>query len=545
MPSVEELEDQAAADSTAGLRERLEAHLTRSMTAWAGVDAGLFQADTVARTLARELEQIATGDVADGIQRHVNATLGVGEEQARARLQATSPRRRILPPIDVIRAAMEAPDKAAEELRAGAALMREARTADDLVTAMGRARRAVTRTEATARWSVNRALSHAVSHVSENEGAGRVWVPERDACVHCLAYAGLYVGPGQAFPGGRTYGEKPLGTDPVADPPLHPNCRCRVIPHRPEWGMDYPDSLAREAQRSILRGWSRASEPERVRLAAAERLLRSTRLPKSVQDYARKAVQKGAFPRGREFPRPNAGITERKDRAKVTRETKADTPPADPFADLPRKQQPIAPGYANLVRSTRGASTGDDELDGDVTGVNPNFHEGQQWQVNCQRVAVALELRRRGYDVEAQPNPKDGNKQYTLRDLEAVWQPVPERWITPTMREVPEGTPGAVRQPEERRAFSYMRRDTRGIMARIKAAGPGARFWLVSSWKAGGAHIWNAEVLPDGTVAIMDGQPGMPDATGHFTKAKDLWMLRVDDLTPTAEQVGMVKPRGR
>jgi hypothetical protein len=158
---------------------------------------------------------------------------------------------------------------------------------------------------------------------------------------------------------------------------------------------------------------------------------------------------------------------------------------------------------------------------------------------------VALELRRRGYDVEALSNPQNGNKQYSLRELEGVWQ-APSYMLPDGRLTEDANAPGAISMgKQDRRVFTYMKRDVRGIMAKIKQAGPGARFWLVSAWKAGGAHIWNAEVMPDGSVKVFDGQPGMPDATDHFPKAKDLWLLRVDDLTPTAEQVGMVKPRGR
>jgi len=78
------------------------------------------------------------------------------------------------------------------------------------------------------------------------------------------------------------------------------NCRCRCVPYYghagPPGSLTLPEALKREAQRSILKGWSLPSESERVRVAAAERLLaRGSNLPKTVQQVARDAVKRGRF----------------------------------------------------------------------------------------------------------------------------------------------------------------------------------------------------------------------------------------------------------
>ena len=39
--------------------------------------------------------------------------------------------------------------------------------------------------------------------------------------------------------------------------------------------------------------------------------------------------------------------------------------------------------------------------------VNPNYRSGRQWQTNCQRCVWAVEMSRRGYDVEAMPRTSD------------------------------------------------------------------------------------------------------------------------------------------
>ncbi|MEI5603996.1 hypothetical protein, partial [Streptomyces brasiliscabiei] len=73
----------------------------------------------------------------------------------------------------------------------------------------------------------------------------------------------------------------------------HPRCRCEL---EPLVSREYADALRREADRSVLRGFSLESEPMRVRVEAAERLLaRGVDAPKSVIAYARRAVKRGEF----------------------------------------------------------------------------------------------------------------------------------------------------------------------------------------------------------------------------------------------------------
>lgn len=131
-------------------------------------------------------------------------------------------------------------------------------------------------------------------------GRSRIWVAERDACVHCLAYAGETAGPGIPFALGLTFGDKPLVLSahqiPLVSPPLHPHCRC-VIQLWDEADTAVVDALKREAKRSVLRGFSLPSESEGARIRAAARLLAiGAGLPKTVEDRARRAVRAGRFP---------------------------------------------------------------------------------------------------------------------------------------------------------------------------------------------------------------------------------------------------------
>src|SRR6187549_699936 len=166
----------------------------------------------------------------------------------------------------------------------------------DIMAVIGKAQAAV-RTQATdASWVTHRSIALGVAEVAREHGQNIVWVAERDACLHCLAYQGRVTAPGLPFPPGLTYADKALVQfGLLLGPPLHPHCRCQLELTDLEAGtLDV--GLAREAARSVARGLTdHASEPARFR--AADRLVKSatTLLPKSVLDRARRNVRDRKF----------------------------------------------------------------------------------------------------------------------------------------------------------------------------------------------------------------------------------------------------------
>lgn len=151
--------------------------------------------------------------------------------------------------------------------------------------------------------AVNTAATAVAEQVAAAVGApGVVWIAERDACVHCLSLAGHTATVGGAFPPGSQWADRPLRWRGFTGlPPRHPACRCRAVPW--DGTPDIPAALQREAQRSIVRGWSLPSESTPARLRAARRLLADgTVLPRSVERAGRDAVRAGGFPRGRTPP---------------------------------------------------------------------------------------------------------------------------------------------------------------------------------------------------------------------------------------------------
>lgn len=160
-----------------------------------------------------------------------------------------------------------------------------------------------------------------------------VWVAETDACVHCLAYSGQVVTAGDSFPSGLTYGRKPLAPyGQLVAPPLHPYCRCHV-----EVLLDagYAEALRREADRSVLRGFSLESESMSTRVDAANRLLeKGVDAPKSVIAYSTKSVKAGKFAtRGR----PADPIPPTKPQTPAPKPPTPPKTPAAPVVPVPEK----------------------------------------------------------------------------------------------------------------------------------------------------------------------------------------------------------------
>ena len=142
--------------------------------------------------------------------------------------------------------------------------------------------------------AVNGAGNEGATAIADAAALPTVWVAETNACVRCLRYSGLIADPGEAFPAGLTYGRPAAATNgPLPHPPLHPHCRCTVEPMR---SREYAAALRREADRSVLRGFSLESESMGTRIDAAERLLKTDPdAPKSVIAYAESAVRRGEF----------------------------------------------------------------------------------------------------------------------------------------------------------------------------------------------------------------------------------------------------------
>ncbi|OZC80561.1 hypothetical protein CH274_15435 [Rhodococcus sp. 06-418-5] len=172
-------------------------------------------------------------------------------------------------------------------------------------------------------------------------------------------------------------------------------------------------------------------------------------------------------------------------------------------------------------------------IERDVRATNPNYLSGTEYQINCQRVAQAYELRSRGYDVTANPNYR--NHPGKPDDQGLTDEMIFGSW-TDTGQAPSSGQ-------------NYLTAKSAGNLASIAQAwGPGTRGWITAEWKAGGAHIFNFEVGKNGKVRFYDAQPGDLDASDHLARIdfhgprKGARIYRVDDKLPVDSTRTLVTP---
>ena len=242
----------------------------------------------VAPSLGRDLAAAVAAAFQIGIMDGVKM-IGEGEPK---RLPTSPPRELVAAARASEKAIADAIGKARKLARAGA-------DPDIVIAPVNAARNTLERDVVTL---VNSAGNAGATVVADAAGLPTVWVAETNACVECLAYSGRVAKPGKTFPGGLTYGAKSYNPEPVAHPPRHPRCRCTVEPLR---SASYAEALRREADRSVLRGFSLESESMGTRIDAADRLLKAgVNAPASVKAYAAAAVRRGEFDtRGRPKPK--------------------------------------------------------------------------------------------------------------------------------------------------------------------------------------------------------------------------------------------------
>lgn len=278
------------------------ARLERQVLGVARVSGFLDAVDRLKRMLAREDPRIRESVlklVAPAIGRDLAAAVGaafdIGVSDAVRIIGEGEPKGIPKKPPASLVAAARATEKAiAEDIAKARKLARAGADAETVLAPVSAAANTLRRDVVTL---VNAAGNAGVTAAADAAGLATVWVAETNACVICLAYSGRTTKPGELFPGTLSYGKRTTN-DPIAYPPRHPRCRCQVEPLR---AKSYAESLRREADRSVLRGFSLESESMSVRIDAAARLIeRGVDAPKSVIAYARRAVSAGEFPtRGR------------------------------------------------------------------------------------------------------------------------------------------------------------------------------------------------------------------------------------------------------
>lgn len=263
---------------------------------------------TVRSAVHRALDQLgpqARGALRDALPH----ALRLGAVQGVAFLRAASGRGRTIPslrvPQGLATAAARVADVIADRRARALTLLGRAHVNhwSDLIHAIGAARSAGAAVRAHTAWTLGQAVNAGLDAVSTAAGTARVWVAEADACVRCLAYAGVVTQSGRQFSGGLSWDPRSriIGAAGIDGPPLHAHCRCRTVPWSSRWhateGVPFPLALQREAHRSLAYGRARPSESRATRLRATRELLRTEPdLLTAVEATARTAVAAGRFP---------------------------------------------------------------------------------------------------------------------------------------------------------------------------------------------------------------------------------------------------------
>lgn len=162
---------------------------------------------------------------------------------------------------------------------------------------------------------------------------------------------------------------------------------------------------------------------------------------------------------------------------------------------------------------------GEHTIDEDLKNVNPNYDKKYSYRINCQRCSFAYELRRRGYNVEANPNENEYGRAY--------------RWKEQMIF-------------KEEKSFKN-RLGARGVASKIidevKKSGDGSRWAVEVQWyRSSSGHLFIAENV-GGEVKFFDAQTGKNDVINYFnniasTKTTEIYRMDNADFYYGVKETG-------
>jgi len=198
--------------------------------------------------------------------------------------------------------------------------------------------------------------------------------------------------------------------------------------------------------------------------------------------------------------------------------------------------KPKRSGYRRRSRGSGGGGAGGNGANGDAIvtngvrvqktsidlntalgGTNPNYgrrgSNGRRdaYTCNCQRCSFVYEMRRRGYDVEAD--------EYNGTDSVCLG------W-----RSAFEG------QNYERLGATRKTQVESLVHSKLDQWGNGARAIVYVAWDGGSAHVFNVEKTAQGDYYSFDGQTGQYNVLGRYAsrcRPSKVMIARVDNLAPS------------
>lgn len=270
-------------------------------------------------------------------------------------------------------------------------------------------------------------------------------------------------------------------------PSGHQNCRCARVPTTKSWselgieGVKEPPSVLPDADAVFAK-----LNPAQQQAILGRR------------GYA--AWKAGKFPRSKwAVAQKNPGWREsfvpaRPPKVKDLPPKRRPSAKKNPLATVPKINPEL---LANMEKR------GIDVVEWNRRATNPLFATDEAYQVNCQRVVQAYELRRRGYDVTAKPNPGDGSGQ--ARVFMKWLDRAEERSIESGRYLVSPATKRLVAEQDEALAAKMVTNAERYVTDVVKSWPVGARGWVTFYRDAGAGHIFNVERTATG-VRVIEAQ---------------------------------------
>lgn len=159
--------------------------------------------------------------------------------------------------------------------------------------------------------------------------------------------------------------------------------------------------------------------------------------------------------------------------------------------------------------------------------INPDFDPTKYDNaMNCSFCTAAYDLRKRGYDVEA--NPISAVEAYTIYDIKKWYKDAKVVSKQDVLLRTDPNKPAS---------------DAKRLEESLKKNGEGARGHLALYWLDGGGHdiIWE---IQNGNVVLRDSQTNITKSLAEYLEVSSSYdYMRVDNLEPTEEVLRTVRNR--
>lgn len=186
------------------------------------------------------------------------------------------------------------------------------------------------------------------------------------------------------------------------------------------------------------------------------------------------------------------------------------------YAQLARAKENRLKREAEMLNS--GLISGEHTAENDLKMTNPNYEQGNEYQINCQRCITAYEARRRGIDVEALPNYGGDGFGVMMR-------------IDGSLN--PNGWTSAYKNPKPVYCGAKDGPGTgQKAVSQMEKWGDGARAIVRVQWQGGrSGHVFIAENV-NGEIRFIDPQTNDMNVLRYFQWAKknQTYIIRVDKL---------------